>query len=126
LRELQAAQKYMKEVVSTLQSLADRGANLPTTSLSATTRSGIRDYAFACPALREREDQARNLLKEKVRPHAVDQVVNGIEARDRAYWNLILLMIARATGEGRERTWLMGVSHCLPARFMSGLSSILP
>jgi len=55
-----------------------------------------REYAFARLALNENDEEGLNLLKNRVRQWAEEQVRDRIGARFKAYHSMTLLMIAKA------------------------------
>jgi tetratricopeptide (TPR) repeat protein len=81
------SQAYMRTAMELWKPLADQGINF-----------AEREYAFACHALQENLGNAQQLLEEKVRNETKKLYTNSIRHRDKAYYAMIQLMVARAQG----------------------------
>jgi tetratricopeptide (TPR) repeat protein len=86
-KDKRTAQAYMRTAMELWKPLADQGINF-----------AEREYAFACYALQENLGEAQQLLEDKVRNETKKLYTNSIRHRDKAYYAMIQLMVARAQG----------------------------
>jgi tetratricopeptide (TPR) repeat protein len=86
LGNIQKALDFMRSAKAVWKPLAAGESNL----------AERREYVFACYALGEDLEEAQELLKQKVREEARRQYTNCIGHKEKAYYAMIQLMVAKA------------------------------